>query len=316
MDSLGSLNVFMRAADTRNFTAAGQQLGISSSAVGKAISRLESRLGVRLFNRSTRSVVLTPEGGTFLNRCHRIMGEIEAAETEIAQAATTPHGKLRVSMPLVGMLLTPAIAGFIEAYPKVELDLDFSDRVVDVYDEGFDVVIRLGTRTDDRLVSKQFGTFSYVMVGSPAYFAARGTPALPCDLDSHACLRYRYPSTGKLEDWALRHKMHEPLVALSVTAVASMVEPLIAMAENGLGIIYVPAFAVRHQLEEGTLVAVLAEFVCGAGVINALWPSARQMSPKIEAFVETLAKHLFPASDTLNVAYADSKRVSFKTKLT
>ena len=298
MDSLGSLNVFMRAADTRSFTAAGQRLGISSSAVGKAISRLEARLGVRLFNRNTRSVVLTPEGGAFLRRCHRIMDEIEAAETEIAQAATTPHGKLRVSMPLVGMLLTSAIAGFMEAYPKVELDLDFSDRVVDVFEEGFDVVIRLGTRVDDRLVSRQLGAFPYAMVGSPAYFATRGMPALPGHLDGHACLRYRYPSTGKLEEWALRHEAREPRPALSVTAVASMIEPLIAMAEDGLGIICVPAFAVRQPLEEEKLVPVLADFVCGVTVINALWPNARHTPAKINAFTETLTRHLSSASDT------------------
>jgi DNA-binding transcriptional LysR family regulator len=249
MDSLGSLNVFMRAADMRSFTAAGQQLGISSSAVGKAISRLEGRLGVRLFSRSTRSVVLTTEGGTFLSRCHRIMEEIEAAETEIAQAATIPHGRLRVSMPLVGMLLTPAIAGFMQAYPKVELDLDFSDRVVDVFDEGFDVVIRCGTRADDRLISRQLGTLAYVMVGSPVYFTKRGTPSLPSELHGHACLRYRYPSTGKLEEWALRREVQEHQVVLAVSAVASMVEPLIAMAEHGLGIICIPAFAVHDQLE-------------------------------------------------------------------
>ena len=132
---------------------------------------------------------------------------------------------------------------------------------------------------------------------------------MPSDLDGHACLRYRYPSTGKLEKWALRYVMQEPRAALSVTAVASMVEPLIAMAEDGLGIICVPAFAVRHQLEEGTLVAVLADCVCGAGAINALWPNTRQLSPKIEAFVETLARHLFPASGNWNIACGNMNRV-------
>lgn len=295
MDSLGSLNVFMRAADTRSFTAAGQQLGISSSAVGKAISRLESRLGVRLFNRSTRSVALTPEGGTFLVRCHRIMGEIDAAEAEIAQAAATPYGTLRVSLPLLGMLLTPAIARFMETYPKVELDLDFTDRVVDVFEEGFDVVVRLGARPDERLTSRLLGTFPYVMVGSPAYFAKAGEPAHIADLERHACLRYRYPSTGKLEEWVLRHGGDEPKGGRPVSAVASMVEPLIAMAEDGLGIVCLPEFTVRQQLADGTLVCVLAESVCGKGAINALWPTGHQVSPKVSAFVDTLAKHLFPA---------------------
>jgi DNA-binding transcriptional LysR family regulator len=301
MDSLGSLSVFIQAADTRSFTTAGKQLGISSSAVGKAIARLEGRLGVRLFNRSTRSVALTPEGGVFLGRCHRIMEEIEAAENELAQAATTPHGKLKVSLPLVGMLLTPAIARFLEAYPKVELNLDYSDRVVDVFNEGFDVVIRLGSRTGEGLASQRLGSFPYVMVGSPAYLARRGTPTATADLAGHACLRYRYPSTGKLEEWALHREEGDMLGDLPVTAVASMVEPLIAMAVDGLGIACLPDFAVRKQLESGSLMSILPDAVCGVGLLSALWPAGHQVSPKVTAFVEALAKHLFPESAAIQL---------------
>src|SRR6202007_189821 len=113
MDSLGSLNVFARAAEARSFTVAGRQLGVSSSAVGKAVSRLEERLGVRLFHRSTRSIALTPEGTLFLKRCQTIFEEIEAAELELAQSTAAPRGKLRVSLPLIGMLMMPSISAFV-----------------------------------------------------------------------------------------------------------------------------------------------------------------------------------------------------------
>ena len=132
MDSLGSLNVFVQAAEARSFTVAGRQLGVSSSAIGKAVARMEERLGVRLFHRSTRSVTLTAEGSLFLERCRRIFSEIEAAELELSQMHEAPRGTLRVSLPLVGMLMMPTLVAFMRAYPEIMMDLDFSDRVVDV----------------------------------------------------------------------------------------------------------------------------------------------------------------------------------------
>jgi DNA-binding transcriptional LysR family regulator len=135
MDSLGALNAFVQAAEARSFTIAGRQLGVSSSAIGKAVARREERLGVRLFHRSTRSVTLTAEGALFLERCRRIFSEIKAAELELSQTHEAPRGTLRVSLPLAGTLM-PTLVGFMRAYPEIVLDLDFSDRVVDVIEEA------------------------------------------------------------------------------------------------------------------------------------------------------------------------------------
>ena len=139
MDNISALHVFVRAADARSFTAAGQQLGISASAVSKAIVRLE-RLGVRLFHRSTRTINPTPEGALFLERCRRILHEMEAAEAELLQTRSEPRGKLRISLPSVGTLFMPKL-GFKRSHPGIELDIDYSDRLVDVIEEGFDAVI-------------------------------------------------------------------------------------------------------------------------------------------------------------------------------
>src|ERR1700753_4235740 len=132
MDSLGSLNVFIRAAEARSFTVAGRQLGVSSSAIGKAVARMEERLGVRLFHRSTRSITLTQEGQLFLESGRRIFSEIDGIEAEVAQAKGTPQGRLKISLPFIGMLMMPTIAGFMAAYPAIELEMDFSDHLVDV----------------------------------------------------------------------------------------------------------------------------------------------------------------------------------------
>ncbi|MFP5512299.1 MAG: LysR family transcriptional regulator [Alphaproteobacteria bacterium] len=295
MDSLGALNAFVAAAEARSFVGAGRQLGVSASAIGKAVARLEERLGTRLFHRSTRSITLTPEGVLFLERCRRISGEVEAAVHELAHRQHTPRGKLRVSLPLVGMLLMPTITGFIRAYPEVELDLDFTDRLVDVVEEGFDAVVRTGTLSDSRLMTRVLGTFQHKLVGAPAYLAAHGVPQSPEDLVVHACLHHKYPSSGRLERWPLCRGDTDLQLDLPVTTVASTLEPLIYLAEQGMGIACLPLFTVYRQLEQGTLVSLLDSHLRDVGTFRVLWPSSRQLSPKLRAFVGFLAENLFSA---------------------
>ncbi|MGK9169209.1 LysR family transcriptional regulator [Inquilinus limosus] len=289
-DSLGALDAFVRAADARSFTAAGRQLGVSASAIGKAVARLEDRLGVRLFHRSTRSVTLTPEGALFLERCRRIFSEIETAEMELAQSRGAPRGRLRVSLPLAGMLMMPTLSAFMQAYPEIELDLDFSDRLVEVIEEGFDAVVRAGDVSDSRLMSRFLGVFRLQLVASPGYLERRGVPRAPEELAGHACLQHRFATSGKLEPWPLRRE-----VALPSAAVANTIEPLIAMAEAGLGIACLPDFAIRRQLEEGRLAVVLADHTEHEGVFRLLWPSSRHPAPKLRVFVDFMARSLFPA---------------------
>lgn len=292
MDRLGSLNAFVQAAEARSFTLAGRQLSVSSSAIGKAVARLEERLGVKLFHRSTRSVTLTPEGALFLERCRRILTEVEAAEMEIAETQGAPRGKLRVSLPLVGMLMMPALCAFMRAYPEIELDLDFSDRLVEVIDEGFDVVVRAGEVNDSRLMNRMLGRFRLMLVAAPRYLKERGTPRKPEELEAHACLQHRYATSGKLEPWPLRGRKTIPLPS---TVVANTIEPLITMAEQGLGIACLPDLAIRRQLKDGTLVAVLARHTQHSGPFRLLWPQSRYPSPKLRAFSDFMAQHLFPA---------------------
>lgn len=288
-DSLGALHAFVRAADARSFTAAGRQLGVSASAIGKAVARLEDRLGVRLFHRSTRSVTLTPEGALFLERCRRIFSEIETAEMELAQSRGAPRGRLRISLPLAGMLMMPTLNAFMQAYPEIELDLDFSDRLVEVIEEGFDAVVRAGEVSDSRLMSRFLGIFRLQLVASPGYLERRGVPRAPEELAGHACLQHRFATSGKLEPWPLRRE-----VALPSTAVANTIEPLIAMAEAGLGIACLPDFAIRRQIREGRLAVVLADHTEHEGVLRLLWPQSRHPAPKLRVFVDFMARNLFP----------------------
>src|SRR6201990_2342108 len=203
MDSLGSLNAFVQVAEARSFTVAGRQLGVSSSAIGKAVVRMEERLRVRLLHRSTRSITLTAEGALFLERCRRIFSEVEAAELELSQTQEAPRGTRRVTLPLVGMLMMPTLVAFMRAYPEIVLDLDFSDRVVDVIEEGFAAVVRFAGVGDSRLMTRALGTYRRRLVAAPAYLAAKGVPLTPDDLKAHACLRHKFPTSRRFERWPL-----------------------------------------------------------------------------------------------------------------
>lgn len=292
MEHLGALNAFVQTADCGSFAGAASRLGVSGSAIGKAVARLEERLAVRLFHRSTRSLTLTAEGALFLDRCRRIFSEIEAAELELSQIRQAPRGRLRVSLPLIGMLMMPAVMAFMRAYPEIELDLDFTDRLVDVIDEGFDAVVRTGEARDSRLMMRRAGAFSHRIVGSPDYLAARGVPSTPDDLLGHACHHHKYPSTGKLERWPMVADGAALELVLPVTSVASTLEPQICLAEGGFGLACLPQFAIREQLRRGTLVSVLEDYMQEVGAFHILWPANRHPSPKVSAFVSFMAENL------------------------
>ena len=293
MDNIGALNVFMVAAETRSFVRAGEALGVSSSAVGKTMARLEKRLGVRLFHRNTRSIAITAEGIMFLERCRRIFFEIEAAEQELSQTLAAPRGRIRVSLPLAGMLFMPTITKFMRSFPEVTIDLDFSDRLVDVIEEGFDAVVRTGDVADSRLMMRTLGKFSHRIVGSKEYFTRIGMPEKPQDLSAHTCLHHKYPSSGKLERWPLVYDASEGKLHVPVSSMASTLEPLIGMAEEGLGLACLPLFTIGRQIADGKLVAVLDKHIEDVGEFRILWPSSRHLSPKIQAFVKFMAENLF-----------------------
>jgi len=299
MESLSGIAFFVQAAEARSFSGAGRSLGVSSSAVGKSVSRLEDRLGVRLFHRSTRSITLTAEGALFLERCRRILSEVEAAELELSETQQIPSGRLRISLPVVGALVMPAITAFMHRYPAVELDVDFSDRMVDVIEEGFDVVMRTGEPTDSRLMSRPLGSYRLQLVASPEYFRGRGVPTHPADLSHHACLHHRFPSTGKLELWPLTRDNGASELNLPVTMICNTSAELVDVAMAGLGIACLPDFMVRHALATGELLSVLDNYIDHQGMFRLLWPSSKYLSPRIRVFIDFMVGTVF-AENNLN----------------
>ncbi|WP_313368999.1 LysR family transcriptional regulator [Achromobacter animicus] len=297
VESLSAIAAFVQAAETRSYSEAARHLGVSASAVGKSVCRLETRLGVRLLHRSTRSITLTAEGAVFLERCRRILCELESAELELSETRQAPQGRLRISLPLVGMLVMPALTAFMHRYPAIELDVDFSDRLVDVINEGFDIVMRTGEPTDSRLVSRPVGTYRLLLVAAPDYLASRGTPHSPAELQHHACLQHRFPSTGKLEPWPLKRDAGMPEWTLPVSMVCNTSAALLDVAVAGLGIACLPDFLVRPALQRGELVSVLDAHVEHQGTFRLLWASSKHLAPKLRVFIDFMGQELFKERD-------------------
>jgi DNA-binding transcriptional LysR family regulator len=295
MDSLNGIVSFVRTAEALSFVAAARVLGLSASAVGKNVAKLEQSIGVRLFQRSTRTVRLTAEGELFYDRCRRILDDLRDAEAMLSHAVEAPRGRLRVSLPTIGYrFLLPILPEFRKRYPEIEMDLDFNDRLVDVIEEGFDVVIRSGNLPDSNLMARQLGTFRFVLCAAPAYLKRKGTPRLPSELEHYDCLRYRFIKSGKLEDWTITADPKWSALRLPSTLTFNNMEAVLAAAIDGHGIAYMPDFLAQQAVTEGRLQLILDDYLTDRVQFWALWTSSRHLSPKIRVFVDCIATKLFP----------------------
>jgi len=294
LDSLSGLTALVKTVESGSFIAASERLGVSASAIGKSVARLENSLGVTLLNRSTRSISLTDEGALFYERARRIVAEIEEAQHELSRVMAKPSGRLRVSLPAIGYrLLMPLLPQFIARYPDIELDLDFSDRLVDVIAEGVDVVVRSGSFSDSQLRVKRLGSYRFTLVASPAYLANHRQPESAADLATHACLRYRFNASGGVQSWPFSTPAAE---TVPERLVFSNLEALISAAVSGLGLVCVPDFAVAQEIEQGRLVTVMDGQISGGGEFSLLWPGNRHLLPKLRVFIDFLSQnHLLGA---------------------
>jgi DNA-binding transcriptional LysR family regulator len=307
MDSLSSLTAFVHAAERHSYVAAARVAGVSPSAIGKAIARLEARLGVRLFNRTTRNISLTEEGSAFYERCKRIIDDLEDAETSIIESRKRPKGRLRVSVPhIVGHhLLMPILPAFVERYPEIELDIDFEDRVADLVTEGLDVVIRSGELADTGLIARRLGEQHFVVCGSPGYFARHTLPTTPADLAGHACIHFKYPTSGRLAHWAFAPPNEKLILPRSLTF--NNTDAGLQAALDGLGVAHLPVYVAAAHVRAGLLVPALTSYMVAFGSLSLVWPSNRQLSPKVRAFVDFVAEHLADRPDAFQAHVAPSR---------
>jgi DNA-binding transcriptional LysR family regulator len=295
VNSLVGLISFVHVAEAGSFVGASRLLGLSASAVGKNVARLEASLGAALFERSTRAVRLTELGQVFYERCKRGLQELEDAQALLQAATATPRGRLRVSVPTVGYhFLMPHLPSFRTRYPQVELELDFNDRVVDLFGEGIDVAIRGGRLPDSALKARRLGHYRFHLCGSPEYLRRHGTPRTVAELRGHTALRYRLPSTGRVQAWTLADADGE-LEGLRDGVVANNMEALVYAALTGAGLIHGPDFLLDRYVAAGQLHPVLPQYRFEGGDFWLVWPSSRHAQPRVRAFVDHAVAHLFKA---------------------
>lgn len=290
MDNLNAIQVFARVAESRSFTAAATRLGLTPSAVSKSVSRLEAELGVRLLHRSTRLVTLTNEGANFFDRCRHILAEVDDAERALTSSTLTPQGKLRVQMP-VGFgrrVVAPALLGFTQRNPALVLDVELSDRAVDLAYEGIDLAIHIGPLTDTRLVARHLCNLSFAAYASPDYLARHGEPMEPSELEQHNCLAYVFPMTGNYRAWQFRSEGRTYSKVISGNLNLNNAESLLEAAVAGAGITMISNFIASDALRAGLLRRILTEYVAKGPEVHAVYLPGRHMSAKVRTFIDFL----------------------------
>nr|WP_295835550.1 LysR family transcriptional regulator [uncultured Azospirillum sp.] len=290
LERLTGLIAFARAGSLGSFTAAAQSLSISPSAVSKSVQRLEQRLGVSLFTRTTRSLALTPEGRELHERAVRLLRDAEEIEQAAMAARSEPSGILRVAAPLpIGIhVIAPALPAFRRLHPKVTVDLRLNDRMVDIVEERIDVAVRIGELVDSGLMSRRLAPHRLCCFASPDYLAARGMPMHPSELEGHDIVLLRYQSTGQALRWPFSIGGRLVEVVPPAGIVVDVSDALVAALAAGGGIGMAASFVAGPFVARGELVPVLADFAVERNNITALWPESRHTNPAVRAFLALL----------------------------
>ncbi|RUT00548.1 transcriptional regulator [Dulcicalothrix desertica PCC 7102] len=288
MDKLNSLVIFVRAAQYLSFSEAARQLGTSPSTVSKAVLRLEEDMGIRLMNRTTRSITLTADGEAFYNRCRQILAELEEAELEVKRSLTTPTGTLRIdlSSELARLHIIPALPRFLAQYPDLKVDVSLTNRMVDLIEESIDAVVRIGIGKDNRLIMQRLATAKFIVCAAPNYLQKYGTPTTIADLHNHNCINFISAWTGKSYDWRLQQDGEEISLAVEGNIRLDNGEAILATAIAGVGIAQLYNYVAAGTIAEGKLKPILQHYALPGSPISIVYPQRRHLSAKVHAFVE------------------------------
>jgi DNA-binding transcriptional LysR family regulator len=294
MDRLQAMQLFVRVAELNSFSAVAQQMGVARSVVTRQIAALEQHLGLKLMARSTRRLTLTSAGAAYLEKCRVILNLVEAAETGIAEESQLLRGHLRISLPLsFGLMrMVPPLLEFARTYPEVSLEMDYSDRRVNLFEEGIDLAIRITGHLGDSAVVRKLGSLRLRTIASADYLKRFGCPQHPAELMHHACLVYttgvspqtwRYQVDGVPQNFPVQSRIQ-----------ANNGQALTEAAAQGLGIALQPDFIVDSFIQQQRVTAILADFETPELGIYALLPGNRQVPHRVRVLMDFLADRLFP----------------------
>lgn len=299
MDKFLEMKVFASVVDEGSFVGATERLQMSKAAVSRYVSELEGRLSVRLLNRTTRRLSMTPEGEVFYARCKTLLELLDEAESELTSKAGEAQGTVKINVPVTfgNMHLAPLWGAFIERHPKVELDVVLSDRVVDLVDEGFDLAIRIARLPSSTLISRKLASTRMVLCATPRYVRKHGKPKAPADLAHHKVLAYTYLATK--DEWEFEGPDGRVTIKTRPAMYSNSGDTCRAVALSHQGVILQPTFLIGEDLRSGALVELMPGYQSLELGIYAVYPSRKHMLPKarllIDYLVEAFRKPAWPA---------------------
>ena len=293
MDRLTSIELFARIVDRHSFSAAAADLGVSRPVATAAIKALEERLGTRLLQRSTRQLSLTVEGEAYHRRCVQILADLEDADRS---ARGTVSGVVRIDVPgnLARTIILPALPAFLAQHPALIVQIGEGERFVDLVREGVDCVLRAGEPVDSDMIARRLGVMDEITCASPAYLARYGVPTSPDALDGHVMVGFVSSRTGQALPLEFTRNGGTIETTLPARVLVSGSEASVAASRLGLGLIQAPRHRLTEDLASGALVEVLADFPPTPTPLSILYPTRRQLSPRVRVFVDWLAAVLAP----------------------
>lgn len=296
---LHELRIFSRVAALASFTRAADQLGLTKSRVSAAVQRLEAQLGTRLLQRSTRQVRLTSDGAQFLARCEELLADAEQLQAMFQPAASGLRGRLRIDLPnvLARDLIIPRLPEFLAAHPLLEIGISTSDHRVDLVQEGFDCVLRIGPLAATELIARPLGEMAMCNLASPAYLAAHGTPRSLADLSQHRLVHYASKLGLQGAGWEYQEGGHTRLQPMHSAVVVNGTDAYQAACVAGLGMIQAPRRGAQRLLDQGLLVEVLPQFRAPAMPVSLLYPHRRQIAARVSACLNWISDVVTPQLD-------------------
>ena len=288
--SLQGFSSFVETAKRASFAHAARTLGLSPSAVAKSVARLEAALGVRLFHRTTRQVTLTGDGRELFERCQRVLEEIESLHSAAEGTRHKPRGTLRLDVPVTygKQVVVPVVARLAVTHPELSIDVRFSDRFVDLIQDGLDAVVRVGALGDSRLVARPFDQQQLLVCASPRYLKRKGMPTTLADIDAHECVGIRNYLSGRERLWQLRQGGKDVEILPRSRVIFDDGEAAVRAVIAGLGLIQLPNYYFEHALRDEKLREVLARLRPPPRPISIVYPSKRHVPQRLRVFIDAL----------------------------
>jgi len=294
MDKLQAMEVFVRVVETGAITRAAESLRMPKATATTLIQKLEATLGVRLLNRTTRKVNVTPDGAAYYERCVAILAQVRETEELLTKQHAAPRGRLRVDVPtlMARSVFVPALPQFFARYPQIELTLACSERRADLIEEGIDCAVWSGDIEESNFVARRVGFLYFATCAAPSYLAEHGQPTHPNDLKQHRCINHFSPRTGKIAAWVFSKGGARVQIALGGHVALDDENSYVAAAEAGLGIAQIPAFILKEAMERGSLELVLGDWFPEPAPLYVVYPRQRHLSSKVRVFVDWVAELL------------------------